>query len=82
MQGHPRNRLWLTVWREVVGQMGRREDPALCGRLVPLPSQEAGAAAELDEELPFTEPVGFHHLTEGLISWRQERRRGSDYGSR
>lgn len=48
--------------------MGRREDPALCGRLVPLPSQEAGAAAELDEELPFTEPVGFHHLTEGLIS--------------
>lgn len=67
MQGHPRNRLWLTIWRKVDGQMGRQEDPALCGQLVPLPSQEAGAAAELDKEFPFAEPVGLHHLTEGLI---------------
>lgn len=55
--------------------MGRQEDPALCGQLVPLPSQEAGAAAELDKELPFAEPVGLHHLTEGLIGWQQERKR-------
>lgn len=33
-----------------------------------LASQEACAAAELDEELPFAKPVGFHHLAEGLIS--------------
>lgn len=34
---------------------------------MPLPSQETCAAAELDEELPFAEPVGLHHLAEGLI---------------
>lgn len=56
--------------------MGRHEDPALCGQLVPLPSQEAGAAAELDKEFPFAEPVGLHHLTEGLIGWQQERKGG------
>lgn len=55
--------------------MGRQEDPALCRQLAPLPSQEAGTAAELDEELPFTEPVGLHHFTEGFISWHQERKR-------
>lgn len=55
--------------------MGRQEDPALCGQLVPLPSQEAGAAAELDKELPFAEPVGLHHLAEGLIGWQQGRKR-------
>lgn len=63
----PRNRLWLTICRKVDGQTGRQEDPALCGQLVPLPSQEAGAAAKLDEELPFAEPIGLHHLAEGLI---------------
>lgn len=71
----PRNRLWLTICRKVDGQTGRQEDPALCGQLVPLPSQEAGAAAKLDEELPFTEPIGLHHLTEGLIGWQQKRKR-------
>lgn len=35
---------------------------------VPLPRQEARAAAELNEQLPFTEPVGLHHLTECLVS--------------
>lgn len=50
------------------GWMDRR-GPALCRQLVPLPSQEARAAAELYEELPFAEPVGFHHLAEGFISW-------------
>lgn len=35
---------------------------------VPLPSQEARAAAELNEQLPFTEPVGLHHLAEHLVS--------------
>lgn len=42
---------------------------------MPLPSQEAGAAAELDKELPFAEPVGLHHLAEGLIGWQQGRKR-------
>lgn len=50
------------------------------GQLVPLPSQEAGAAAKLDEELPFAEPIGLHHLAEGLIGWQQKRkRRESDF---
>lgn len=40
--------------------------PCAGGR-APLPSQEAGAAAELDEELAFAEPVGLDHLAEGLI---------------
>lgn len=48
--------------------MGRQEDPALCRQLAPLPGQEAGAAAELDEELSFAETIGLHHLAEGLIS--------------
>lgn len=62
--------------------MGRQEDPALCGQLVPpLPSQEAGAAAELDKELPFAEPVGLHHLTEGLIGWQTgKEKEASDFG--
>lgn len=47
--------------------MGRQEGPALCGQPAPLPGQEAGAAAELDEELPFAEPIGLHHLAEGLV---------------
>lgn len=55
--------------------MGRQEDPALCRQLAPLPGQEAGAAAELDEELPFAETIGLHHLAEGLVSWHQERKR-------
>lgn len=46
-----------------------RRSPAICRQLVPLAGQEARAAAELDEELPFTEPVGLHHLAEGLVSW-------------
>lgn len=37
----------------------------------PLARQDAGAAAELDKELPFTQPVGLHHLTEGLVGWRE-----------
>lgn len=44
----------------------RRTLPSM-GQLVPLPSQEAGAAAKLDEELPFAETIGLHHLAEGLI---------------
>lgn len=48
--------------------MDGQDGPVLCGQLAPLPSQEACAAAELDEELPFTEPVGLDHLTEGLVS--------------
>lgn len=52
---------WMGGWMD-------RRDPALCGQPVPLPSQEARAAAELYEELPFAELVGFHHLAEGLIS--------------
>lgn len=35
---------------------------------MPLPSQEARAATELNEELPFTEPLGLHHLAECLVS--------------
>lgn len=49
---------------------------------MPLPSQEAGAAAELDEELPFTEPIGLHHLAEGLIGWHTgKEKEGSDLRS-
>lgn len=50
------------------GQTDDGRGPALRGGQVPLPGQEARAAAELDEELPFTEPVGFDHLAERLIS--------------
>lgn len=52
----------------------RRTLPSM-GQLVPLPSQETGAAAKLDEELPFAEPIGLHHLAEGLIGWQQKRKR-------
>lgn len=41
---------------------------------VPLPSQEARAAAKLNEQLPFTEPVGLHHLTERFVSWGPSRK--------
>jgi len=57
--GHPCDRLGLTVWRR-----GGWTD----GQEGPLPRQEARAAAELNEQLPFTEPVGLHHLTERLVS--------------
>lgn len=56
-----RNRLWPTVWRQV----DRRPDGPQ--GLAPLPDQEARAAAELDEELPFTQPVGLDHLAECLV---------------
>lgn len=52
----------------------RRTLPSM-GQLVPLPSQEAGAAAKLDEELPFAETIGLHHLAEGLIGWQQKWKR-------
>lgn len=52
----------------------RRTLPSM-GQLVPLPSQEAGAAAKLDEEFPFAEPIGLHHLAEGLIGWQHKRKR-------
>lgn len=67
------------------GQTDDGRGPALCGGRVPLPGQEARAAAELDEELPFTEPVGFDHLAERLISWvppKEKRRDRSDVGAR
>lgn len=38
------------------------------GSQTPLPGQEARAAAELNEEFPFTQPVRLHHLAECLIS--------------
>lgn len=41
--------------------------PTLCGSQHPLAGQEARAAAELNEKLPLTQPVGLHHLTEGLV---------------
>ena len=49
--------------------------PCAGGR-APLPGQEAGAAAELDEELAFAEPVGLDHLAEGLIGWAPGKERG------
>lgn len=52
--------LWPTVCLE-----------GLPGWEVPLARQDAGAAAELDEELPLTQPVGLHHLAEGLVGWRE-----------
>lgn len=63
--GHPCDRLGLTVWRR-----GGWTD----GQEGPLPRQEARAAAELNEQLPFTEPVGLHHLTERLVSWGPTRK--------
>ena len=74
--GHPPNRLWLTVWRKAAertdGRTGGALPPAVSW--VPLPSQEARAAAELNEQLPFTEPVGLHHLAEHLVSWGPTRK--------
>ena len=58
------------------GQTDEGRGPALRGGQVPLPGQEARAAAELDEELPFTEPVGFDHLAERLISWVPPKEKG------
>ena len=58
------------------GQTDDGRGPALCGGQVPLPGQEARAAAELDEQLPFTEPVGFDHLAERLISWVPRKEKG------
>lgn len=51
-----------------------RRGPVLCGQRESLPSQEACAAAELDEKLPFTESVRLHHLAEGLVSWGKEEK--------
>lgn len=49
--------------RRLAGQGG----PPSAGSQHPLAGQEARAAAELNEELPLTQPVGLHHLTEGLV---------------
>lgn len=50
-------------------RMDRRTGGALpsAGGWAPLPCQETCAAAELNEELPFAEPVGLDHVTEGLV---------------
>lgn len=56
-----RNRIWPTVWRQVDRRPDGPQGPA------PLPDQEARAAAELDEELPFTQSVGLDHLAECLV---------------
>lgn len=57
---------WPSGGRRMGKWADRRTLPS-AGSLVPLPSQETGAAAELDEELPFAEPIRLHHLTESLI---------------
>lgn len=66
------------VWRKVDRRPDGQQGPA------PLPDQEARAAAELDEELPFTQSVGLDHLAECLVRWgptRRERRDISDFGA-
>lgn len=65
--GHPCNRPGLTVWRKGGWTDGQEGPRPLQSAGAPLPSQEARAAAELNEQLPFAEPVGLHHLTECLI---------------
>lgn len=42
----------------------------------PLAGHEAGAAAELNEELPLTQPVGLHHLAERFVGWDPGKERG------
>lgn len=72
--GHPCNRPGLTVWRKGGRTDGQERPRPLRSAGVPLPSQEARAAAELNEQLPFAEPVGLHHLTERLIGWGPTRK--------
>lgn len=57
----PRNGLWPTVWRQVDRRPDGPQGPE------PLPGQEARTTAELDEELPFTQPVGLDHLAERFV---------------
>lgn len=74
----PRNGLWPTVWRQVDRRPDGPQGPE------PLPGQEARTAAELDEELPFTQPVGLDHLAERFVRWgppRRESRDMSDFGA-
>lgn len=52
---------WTDGWTDGRG-------PTLRAAGHPLPGQEARSAAELNEELPFTEPVGLYHLAESLVS--------------
>lgn len=39
MQGHPRNRLRLTIWRKVDGQMGRQRTLPFAGSWCPYPAR-------------------------------------------
>lgn len=59
---------WTDGWTDGRG-------PTLRAAGHPLPGQEARSAAELNEELPFTEPVGLYHLAESLVSWAPGRRK-------
>lgn len=63
-------------------QAGGRSDGRTdgSGPAPPLPGPEARAAAELNEELALTQPLGLHHLAEGLVRWG-ERGAGQTRGA-